>query len=69
MAISLPESVISAPTLQSFERRLDKFWKDQDVKYNFKKCLKISHSNNTPFKFETGSENEDEAEDLVIEVN
>ena len=40
--------VVSAPTLNSFERRLDKFWADQDIKYDFKKCLKITHSNRAP---------------------
>ena len=45
---SLPEMVVTAPSLHSFERRLDKFWTNQDIKYDFKKCLKITHSNRAP---------------------
>ena len=32
--------------LNTFERRLDKFWENQEIKYDFKKCLKITHANN-----------------------
>ena len=66
---SLPEKVISAPSLASFERKLDKFWIDQKVKYDFKKCLRITHPNNTPIMEGTGSGNEsDEEKDLPIEA-
>ena len=61
--------VISAPSLASFERRLDKFWENQKIKYDFKKCLKITHPNNTPFtNLDDGSEEEFNEEDLPIEV-
>ena len=33
---SLPERVISAPSVQSFERRLDNYWKESDVKFDFR---------------------------------
>ena len=46
---SLPEKVVTAPTVNCFERRLDKFWEPQDIRYNFKKSIKIYHSNNTPY--------------------
>ena len=59
---SLPESVVSAPSLASFERRLDKFWSSQEIRYDFKKCLKIIHSNKAPDENGTGSELEDEDE-------
>lgn len=47
---SLPERLVSAPSTASFERRLDKFWSTQDIKFDFKKCIKISHTNNTPHR-------------------
>jgi len=33
---SLPESVISASTTDSFKNKLDKFWSNQDLLYNYK---------------------------------
>ena len=53
---SLPEKIVTAPSLASFERRLDKFWELQNIKYNFRDKLTITHSNNTPH--ETGSGDE-----------
>ena len=32
---SLPESVVEAPSIQSFERRLDKFWQNKDIRYDY----------------------------------
>jgi hypothetical protein len=32
----LPDSIVNAPTMQSFENRLDKYWNNLEVKYNFK---------------------------------
>ena len=32
---SLPDDVISASTVFSFEVRLDEYWKDQDILYNY----------------------------------
>ncbi|KAH3769115.1 hypothetical protein DPMN_170363 [Dreissena polymorpha] len=37
----LPEHVISAKTVHSFKRRLDKFLSDQPIKYQFTECLKF----------------------------
>ena len=31
---SLPEKVISAPSLKAFERRLDRHWSGQDILYD-----------------------------------
>ena len=53
---SLPETIVTAPSLNSFERRLDKFWASQGLKYNFKETLKITHSNNTPHEIGSGDE-------------
>ena len=33
---SLPEAVVCADTVDTFKNRLDKFWQDQEVLYNFK---------------------------------
>ena len=33
---SLPEAVVCADSVASFKNRLDKFWQDQEVLYNFK---------------------------------
>ena len=60
---SLPEKVISAPSVYSFERRLDKFWNEQEIKYDFKKCLKITHSNNTPYDDDEDDDDDDEEVD------
>ena len=34
-----PESVVSADTIDTFKNRLDKFWKNQDMIYNYKSDL------------------------------
>ena len=31
---SLPIAIVEAPSVNAFERRLDKYWKDQDVLFN-----------------------------------
>ena len=65
---SLPEKVVTAPSTKAFERRLDKFWANQDIKFDFKNCIKILHKNKTPLiEIGTGSESSDH-EDLAIEV-
>ena len=33
---SLPESVISTRTTDSFKNKLDKFWSNQDIIYDYK---------------------------------
>ncbi|KAK3871064.1 hypothetical protein Pcinc_023768 [Petrolisthes cinctipes] len=33
---SLPEQVVAAPNLKAFETRLDKFWENRAVKFDFK---------------------------------
>jgi len=37
---SLSDYVVSAETVNTFKRRLDKFWSDQDVLYNYKADLR-----------------------------
>ena len=36
---NLPETVVSAPSVNSFKNRLDRLWEKEDVKYNFKSSL------------------------------
>jgi hypothetical protein len=36
---SLPENVISAKVTKIFEHRLDNYWKDQDLLYNYESNL------------------------------
>ena len=36
---SLPENVISANTVNTFKNRLDKFWSDQELVYDYKADL------------------------------
>ena len=45
---NLPEHVVSAPSLNAFERRLDKFWSNQNIKYNFRATLHLHTVNNAP---------------------
>ena len=33
---SLPDHVVSSPTLNTFKARLDRFWENQEVRYNWK---------------------------------
>ena len=33
---SLPDYVVSSPTLNTFKARLDRFWGNQEVRYNWK---------------------------------
>ncbi len=46
---SLPETIVSAPSINSFERRLDKFWISQEIRFNFRAQLELYHTNNSPY--------------------
>ena len=37
---SLPSSVVEAKTVESFERRLDKLWREQPAYYNYNEAIK-----------------------------
>jgi hypothetical protein len=39
---NLPSKVVTAPTIMSFESRLDKFWENQPRKYNYSHEIVIS---------------------------
>lgn len=55
---ALPGSMISVSSVSVFERRIDKFWKDKDVVYNFKAQLATGRENN--------NNNNEEAEDSLL---
>ena len=58
---NLSEYIISAPSVRSFERRLDKFWGDQALKYNYE--ASITSTRRQPI--DVGGE---DYEDLIVEV-
>jgi len=41
---SLPDTVVKAESVNSFKERLDGFWNDQEVKYNWKADIKSTGS-------------------------
>ena len=40
----LPEEVVNANNLIQFEKRLDNFWKNQDILHDYKSELKYNHT-------------------------
>ena len=58
----LPEEVVSAPTMITFENRLDTFWSKQDITFNFEATIDLIHAD----KIATGTLTADQ--DLNIEV-
>jgi len=38
---SLLNEVVTAPSVKAFEAKLDNFWKDQPVKFNYKEELRL----------------------------
>ena len=59
---SLPENVVNAPSLNAFKNRLDKYWKNQDILYDYKATLNLM-GNTTPTTREQDVDIEDQ-EDL-----
>ena len=43
---NLPESVINSESIKQFETRLDNFWKNQGIKYDFTKCIQMMKNTN-----------------------
>ena len=41
---SLPDLVVASPTINTFKARLDKFWENQDVRYNWKADISFTGS-------------------------
>jgi len=40
---SLPDDVVNAPSVNAFKSRLDKFWLNQEVRFNYKSQLLSDH--------------------------
>ncbi len=38
---SLPSTIVEAPSVLAFERRLDNYWKHQEVKFNYEAALSL----------------------------
>ncbi len=58
---SLPESIVNAPSVKSFERRLDRFWAVQDIRFDHEQKVETTSSRITSDIISEGS-------DLDIEV-
>ena len=41
---SLPDTVVTAKSLNSFKTRLDTFWYNQDIVYDFEASLRITNN-------------------------
>jgi len=41
---TVPDIVVKAESVNSFKRRLDRFWDDQEVKFNWKAHIKGTKS-------------------------
>ena len=50
----LPDSVVCAPSIKSFERRLDEYWKDQEIKFDY--AADFVYSLNRNFEFNDNEE-------------
>ena len=66
----LPTKVLEAPSTKSFERRLDKYWRTYNIKYNFDKCLDFERQRVDPDYAGTGPRNvkPNQAEDLELQA-
>ena len=41
---SLPSYIVKAPSFKAFERRIDRYWRDQYIVYNYEVALSLGHS-------------------------
>ena len=55
---SLPQEVINAKDVRQFEALLDKFWEDQEVKYNFKADIATRETGNHAGKLKHSDQEE-----------
>ena len=65
----LPTKVIEAPTVKAFEKRLDKYWRRYNIKYDYEKCVEFEKQRQDPNFAGTGERNLklSKEEDLEIE--
>ena len=61
---SLPECVISAKTVFTFEVRLDKYWHSQDIIYNYESVIATGQKKNLELKIEADEDGLLSEEDL-----
>ena len=62
----LPSEIVEAKSVYSFERILDKFFKDQPIKFNFQEVLSIgSLDENEELVSQVGDPNILQEEDLI----
>ena len=47
---SLPQKVVDCKTVISFERNIDKFWKQQDKKFHYRQDISTSSAHNYLYK-------------------
>ncbi len=45
---SLPEEVVNAESVKTFEKKLDKIWKQQRIKYDYKATIEINQHGQHP---------------------
>ncbi len=50
----LPDNVLGATSIKSFEKRLDEYWKTQEIKFDYK--ADFMYSANRNFDFSDDSE-------------
>ena len=55
---NLPQAVVDAPSVKSFERRLDKYWHNQDMVYDFEAAWKKGRPNRAGTNYETETESD-----------
>ena len=66
---SLPDSVISANSLNSFKNKLDKFRSDQAIKYNYRATLDINSTTRRRTNSQEESSIEDANQQPELEIN
>ena len=60
---SLPNNVVQAPNIKTFESRLDQHWKEYEGKYNFRNTYTPT-ANQMPEHVETNEEGAEEEPDI-----
>ena len=41
---SHPSYIVHAPSIEAYERRIDRYWRNQDIVYNYEVTLSLNHS-------------------------
>ena len=64
----LPGKVLDAPSIVSFERRLDKFWNNFNIKYDFDACLNFEKRRLNPDSTGTGIRRANSDNDCDLDI-